>query len=281
MGAWFFLAAAVTLATSQPEPGPPPAALSAVVAAAAHVPGDAEVERFLRDASVVKTTGTKKGVTGALRATLSDGTVTHDAQIQTIDESKREFRTDRGVEFDFHDSWRFNIAAYTIDRMIGLNMAPVSIERKHRSTPGAWTWWLDDVLMDEGEKLKKKIEPPDRVAYSRQWAMMHVFDELIANTDRNQGNIVYTRDWRLWLIDHTRAFRKNTALRNPARITRCDRQVFERLKLLDLPTLKQAVGKQLDDGQIRTLLARRDAIVKKLESLGPTALFDRSTPGSL
>ena len=277
MGAWFFLMAAITLATPQAGSQPVAAPRAAAVAAAvAPLPSDADIERFLTDADVVKTKDTKKGVTGSLRATLSDGTLTHDAQIQTIEESKREFRTDRGVEFDFRDSWEFNVAAYKIDRMIGLNMTPVSVERRHRSTPGAWTWWLDDVLMDEGEKLKQKVDPPNRVAYSQQWAMMHVFDELIANTDRNQGNIIYTKDWRLWLIDHTRAFRKSTELKNPAKITRCDRQVFERLKALDLPTLKKELGKQLDEGQIKSLLARRDAIVKKLEAIGPTAFFERS-----
>ena len=64
----------------------------------------------------------------------------------------------------------------------------------------------------------------------------------------------------------------------PAHISRCDRQVFEGLKALDREKLKAEVGKQLDDGQIKSLLARRDAIVKKLEALGPSALFDRNAP---
>ena len=36
---------------------------------------------------------------------------------------------------------------------------------------------------------------------------MRVFDELIQNRDRNQGNILWTSDLTMWLIDHTRAFR--------------------------------------------------------------------------
>ena len=155
-----------------------------------------------------------------------------------IDETKREFRTNQGVEFDFRDSWTFNVAAYKIDRLIGLNMVPPSISRSHRSTPSAFTWWIDDVLMDEGDKVKNKVEAPDRNYYLRQRAMMYLFDELISNTDRNQGNIVYTKDWRLWLIDHTRAFRKNTTLKVPAQVSRCDRQVFEGLKALDREKLK-------------------------------------------
>jgi hypothetical protein len=278
MGTWLFLSAAITLAAPQAsgQPATPRPAIPAV--AVAPIPPDAEIERFLKEGDIVSTKSTKKGVTDSIRATLSDGKLTHDAQIQNIDESKREFRSSQGVEFDFRDSWTFNIAAYRIDRLIGLNMVPPSIGRTYRSKPSAFTWWLDDVLMEEGDKIKNKIDAPNPVHYSRQRALMYLFDELISNTDRNQGNIVYTKDWRIWLIDHTRAFRKNSSLKVPARITRCDREVYEKLKALDRQTLKTEVGKQLDDGQIKSLLARRDAIISKLDSLGPSALFDRNAP---
>jgi hypothetical protein len=260
------------------QDGAPPPTIGPAPVAVRPMPSDPDIEKFLLEGKVGDTHGTKKGITGAQRASLTSPTLTHDAQIQSIDEFKREFRTDRGVEFDFRDSWTFNVAAYKIDRLIGLNMVPVSVERRYRSTPSAFTWWLDDVLMDEGDRLKKKIEAPDRAYWSRQTMMMRLFDQLISNTDRNMGNIIYTKDWRLWPIDHTRAFRKNTELKAPAHVTRCDRKVFERLKTLDQATLKREVGKWLDDGQIKSLLARRDHIVKKIEALGPAALFDNTTP---
>jgi hypothetical protein len=282
MGASFFLAAVISLSAAlagQSSPAAPADAPNRPAAPAlAAPPPDADVEKFLREAKILGTKGTKKGVTGSLRATMSDGTLTHDAQIQTIEESKREFRTNTGIEFDFRDSWTFNIAAYKIDRLIGLNMVPVSVTRTHRSTPAAFTWWVDDYLMDEQDRTKNKVEAPDRGYYSRQRAMMHVFDELIGNVDRNMGNILYLKDWRLVLIDHTRAFRKYSTLKVPAQVTRCDRQVYEAMKKLDRETLKRDVGKQLDDGQIKSLLARRDAIVKKLDSLAPSSLFDRVAP---
>jgi hypothetical protein len=247
----------------------------AQVATSTPVLTDAEVEEWLLKAEVIKTKTTSKGVTGSIEATLSDGKITHKAHIQSIDESKREFQTARGTEFNFRDSWTFNIAGYKIDRLIGLNMVPVSVSRRYRSKPSAFSWWVDDVQMDEGERLKKKIQPPDLVSWNQQTQLVHLFDQLIYNVDRNMGNLLITKDWRLWAIDHTRAFRTHDELKSPGSVTRCDRQVFEGLKRLDKDTVKKEAGSVLDEWQIRSLLARRDAIVAKLEKLGPTALFDR------
>ena len=228
-------------------------------------------------------------MTGSLQATLSDGKLTHDAHIQTIDEHKQQFQGDKGgVEFDFRDSWTFNIAGYKIDRLIGMNVVPVSVERNHGYNAAAFTWWLDDVKMDEEERLARKkenekgkgppkeAEPPDVEKWNQQMQMVRVFDQLIGNVDRNLGNLVITNDWRLWPIDHTRAFRTNKQLKAADNVTRCDRAVFERMKALDKATLTRETGKYLSTFQIDALLARRDAIVKRLEGLGPSALYDRS-----
>lgn len=239
---------------------------------------DAEIERFLTLARIVETKGAGKGVTGSTRATLSDGTATHDAHIQTIDEEKREFRSSMGTEFDFADKWSYNIAAYRLDRLIGLNLVPVSVLGRFRSARAAVTWWVDDVMMDEGGRLKQNLDPPQDKArmWNEQIYMMRLFDQLIYNTDRNLGNMLITKDWRLWAIDHTRAFRRHKSLKAPAHVSRCDRQVFERLKALTFDAIKQQLDEYLDDGQIRAILARRDAIVAKLEGLGPAAFFDRT-----
>jgi len=238
---------------------------------------DAQMEEFLLHAKVVKTHNAKKGITGSVRATLSDGTLTHDAQIQQIDEHLQQFQGSQGgVEFDFRDSWSFNVAGYRVDRLIGMNMVPVSVDRRWNYKDAAFTWWIDDVMMDEEARIKQKQEPPSVGAWNQQMQMVRTFDELIANVDRNLGNLLITTDWRLWPIDHTRAFRNNRDLKKPANVTHADRAVIERMKTLDKETLRKTTGKYLSTYQIDALLARRDAIVKRLGDLGPTALFDRA-----
>ena len=242
--------------------------------AAPLVPPDTVVETFLLKGRLTKTKGAGKGVTGSMQGTMTDGTLTHYVHIQTIDEYKREFRGDQGTEFNFRDSWSFNVAAYKIARLIGLDFVPVSVERRWKSAPAAFTWWLDDVMMDEATRMKEKKSPPDLDRWNRQMQMVRLFDQLIANVDRNLGNLMITNDWNIWAIDHTRAFRTNAKLKTPGNIARCERQVFARLKQIDKESVKAAVGSHLQTFEIESLLKRRDEIVDMIEKRGDAALFD-------
>ena len=157
-----------------------------------------------------------------------------------------------------------------------MNMVPVSVSRRWRSQEAAYTWWIDDVMMEEGDRLKKKIQPPSSAAWNQQMQLVRMFDQLIANVDRNMGNLVITRDWRVWAIDHTRAFRTHNTLATPANVTRADRAVVERMKALDRDTLKAATEQiPLELRDRRPPEAPRRASSNGSRCSGPAALFDR------
>lgn len=227
-----------------------------------HMAAD-EMERFLQHADIVATKSTKKGVTAAKRITLSDGRVTHDAQLQDVDIALPIFEVGpKYSEVNFKDSYRYNVAGYRLSLLLGLDNVPMSVERKVNGKPVAITWWIDDVMLDEGSRQKKQTVGPNPSRTASQIHVLRVFDELIQNRDRNAGNLLWTADWKMWMIDHTRAFRLGRDLLKPEQLQRVDRSMFEKMKGLSASELTGAMDKSLTKGEIDALLARRDAIVR-------------------
>jgi hypothetical protein len=218
-----------------------------------------EMESFLQRANIVATKSIKTGVTAAKRVTLSDGRVTHDAQIQDVDIALPIFEVGpKNTEVDFKDTYRYNIAGYRLSRLLGLDNVPMSVERK----PAAMTWWIDDVILDEGARQKKHTVGPNPSRTASQIHILRVFDELIQNRDRNAGNLLWTADWKMWMIDHTRAFRLGKDLLKPEQLQRVERDMFEKMRGLTAPALTETMDKSLTKAEIQALLVRRDAIVK-------------------
>jgi hypothetical protein len=231
-------------------------------------------ETFLAQARVIKRRSVSKGVTGTVRVTLTDGTTTHDASIQTIDERKSQYPTEQGVEFNFRDSWKYNVAAYRLARLLGIDTVPPSVQRNWEGDPASFTWWVDDVIMDDQARIARKAEPPDPQFWHQQMFVVRVFDQLIANVDRNQGNLLIASDWKVWMIDHSRSFRLNETVRDPRSLVKCDRQLLERLRALDYDTARRALGDHLTKAEIDALFKRRDAILARFDALGPAGLYD-------
>lgn len=230
---------------------------------------DAEKEKFLLEAEVVRTRAAPGGITASIRATLrhKDG-FEHEAHIQTIDQAKPYSNLVGGVELDFRDSYKNNVAAYRIDRLLDLGMVPVTVVRSHDRQTAAYTWWVDDVLMSEKERLAKKTPSPDAEAWNREMFVVRVFDQLIFNVDRNLGNLLIDSEWRIWMIDHTRGFKIFKELNVAKNLgTKCPRGLLAGLKRLDEPTLKPAMKDLLSPHQVEALLARRDLIVSHFEKL--------------
>jgi hypothetical protein len=241
---------------------------AAIAGTARPVLTDAEKERFLLNADIKATIKVSKGVTKARQVRMTDGQLTHDAQVQDVDISMPFFQVDpKHTEVNFKDSYRYNIAAYRLSLLLGLDNVPMSVERVVDHKPSAVTWWLDDVAMEEGDRKKLKEQPygPNPVRTLGYLSIMRVFDELIQNRDRNLGNMLWSKDWKLWMIDHTRSFRLGKDLLNPKTLERCERTVFGKMKELNAPQLTEVMGKSLTKEEIVALLARRDVLVKLIE----------------
>ena len=110
---------------------------------------DAEKENFLKLAKILAVEQIGHGVTKPLKVKLELNGAQHLGQIQTVDKDLPDFFPQSGPPVPMRDSWRFNVAAYKIDRLLSLNMVPVTVQRTFKGKPAAFTWWVDDVMFEE------------------------------------------------------------------------------------------------------------------------------------
>jgi hypothetical protein len=221
----------------------------------------AEVEEYLRTAKVERITDIPVGVTRPQRAYLAPGGLAGSFAWKPLKP---------GMHDGYFESYKSEIAAYELDKILGLNMVPVVVERRIDREPGAAVLWLDGVR--SWESVLPLPKPP---GWDQQIARMKLVDDLIGNADRNKGNLLVDADWHLYLIDHSRAF--SIDLKLPQELQNVDRRLWERMLALDDAGLKTRLGEWLDARQIQALLRRRDAMKKKIAALvakrGDTAFF--------
>ncbi len=245
-----FLAGAV--AAAQP-PAPAAAPGPAAVGAKTWIGREAEVEECLRTAPIDRTTALPVGVTRSSRVFFTPGSPAASATVKHLPMGRRG---------GFWEAYQSEIAAYQLARLLGLDMVPPTVERRVGTDLASVQLWV------EGCRVIKDVDQsacPRPVEWARQVCRQRAFDNLIANIDRNAGNILVDGEWNMILIDHSRAF-ANDRMPFEKEMTRIDRAFFERLKALDeASVLKQVRPWLMSDGQARDILERRDKIVRRLE----------------
>ncbi|HMD36995.1 MAG TPA: hypothetical protein VKH42_18605 [Vicinamibacterales bacterium] len=232
----------------------------------------AEFEQFLRTAEIVDTKVTPIGVMAPKHVFFKPGGLAAGGALKAIEPGKYE---------GYWESYKSEIAAYKLDRLLELDMVPPTVEVRvggPRGQPASLQLWIENTIMLE-EMTAKHLEPPDAANWNRQLHRMYLFDDLIANIDENEGNLLFDREWNFVKIDHSRAF--TTTLAQPFELgkvfVQIDQQLFDRVKRLDRGTVKRDIGDLLETGALDAFFRRRDAIVTALEKLaqqkGATNVF--------
>src|SRR5262245_37633641 len=239
-----------------------------------------EIEQFLRKARFVAKEPLGAGVTGSLKVTLELDGKKQFAVLKTVDQMRPGAHLNAAgqMEIDFQDSWRTEVAAYELDKLLGLGMVPTTIERKspYDDKPASLQLWVE-ASMSEAKRRDKAIIPPDPGRWSEQLANMNMFDALIYNTDRHPDNLLITDTFAVRLIDHSRSFRPNAELRNKEELKRFSRRLIARVEQLNKSDINKKLGDYLSLTQIEGLLKRRQLLldlVKDLaKNLGDKAVF--------
>jgi hypothetical protein len=249
-------------------------ATSPAYAAAAYDPlagfDAAAAEAFLREGAIVEEREIGSGITRPWRATLEKAGRRHDAAVQSMDACEERAERPGGRRERSCDSWRYNVAAYEIAKALGIRAVPPTVERPFRGRDAAFTWWIDDATTLAKMK-ERRLAAPDGGAWNRQQWVVGVFDELIYNTDRNQGNLLVDPAWTVWMIDHSRAFRTKAGLRNPALLARMKLEpaLLARLQAFDAERLRACCEAYLSGDERRAVLARRDSILARFGEAAP------------
>ena len=226
---------------------------------------------FLQHAKIIDSKSEKKGKSSASHLTLSDGKVTYDASFQPIDEKKtRGPAPNGGIELNFRDYWGYDIAGYRVAKLLGMDdMVPVYTERKWKGVTGAISWRISNIQFDEADRYTHKIPVPAELldGWNKQMYKVRVLDELLYDMDPNLTNVQITKDWKIWRIDFTRAFRLQHDLKDTKDLVQCDRQVLARLRQLSYEQVLEATKPYLSKDEVKALIARRDKIVADFDKL--------------
>ncbi len=225
-----------------------------------------EVLDFLSTAEVVRMDDIPVGITRPQKVLLEKDGISMHAVFRNVDLEIEGERIVGRYWTIFRDEDQFEVAAYRLARMLGMNNVPPAVPRRIGRSEGSLQIWLEGV-MTEGSRREKGLKSPLPRDWFLQNRLMYVFDNLIWNTDRNLGNILIDADWKFWLIDHTRAFQDSGDLRSPEEVTHVERVFWERLQALDEQQIRDQLGELLDRSALRSLMLRRERLIRHIEEL--------------
>jgi hypothetical protein len=219
----------------------------------------AKLERFLRDAKVVDV---KKEISaGRSRpwiVTLADGAVRHKALFKYFDYRRPQPQP---------HSYKYELAAYELTKLLGVEIVPPVIERKIENRAGSLQIFLENCVSEQ-DRRRKKLEPPDPAAFSKALDGIRVFESLVNDECLNYGDLlVHTVDWRLCRVDFSEAFGPSSELRDECRITVCSRALYQGMTKLDSDALRQAMKPFLNDEETNALLSRKTLLITAIDAL--------------
>ncbi len=219
-------------------------------------------EAFLRTAEVVDVEVFGVGITLPQRVELEQGGVRRSAMFKSVDiTSPRQIRVGREVQEGLRDSWTFEIAAYELDVLLGLDLVPITVLRTIGDNEGALQDWVDDAMPEYG------VSPEgfDMAAWEDEVAKVWLFDYLAYNIDRTPENLLLVPGFGVKLIDHSRAFQRFLVPMRP--LMRFPRQAIERLRALADDEIGAALADYLTGEEIEALLTRRRRVLDRVDGL--------------
>jgi len=156
------------------------------------------------------------------------------------------------------------LAAYRLDRMLRLDMVPVTVRREIAGQQGTLQFVPTQTLSERGRVADEKAGDAS-CPLEKQRSAMYVYDALIHNPARTPLSMLYNPDnWQLMLVNHENSF--STKKVRPAYLNNIKLTIGDawRTALNELSDEKFRVnlGDVLDKRRLAALAKRRDALIK-------------------
>ena len=243
------------------------AALPDTGSSASPTSDDRYLEAFLLEAEIVEVAAVGEGVTEPKKVTLRRGSDEMHGIFKDVDIDLEStvVRTNR-IEREFTDRYAYEVAAYRLDRYLGIGLVPVTVVVELDGVRGSLQVWVEDHTT-LSNALEENLPVGNYDLLVERLMLMYVFDALIGNIDRNYTNVLVDlgRD-SFFLIDHSRSFRTSGKVPKPGegKGVPISVQVAARLEALTVEDLQALLGDLLSRDQIRAVSGRRDRLLKVL-----------------
>jgi hypothetical protein len=224
---------------------------------------EAEIEEYLKVAEITAVGTTPEGVLHPQKMTLKPGGPTPFLLFKPIAP---------GLYNGAQESYKSEIAAYEIDKMLHLGMVPPTVERTINKKTGAAIYWIVNTknfnAFPEGKAGGAPTPPASKAEYWKiQLVRAKMFDSLIGNMDPNLGNWLVDDDWNLSIVDHSRSLHYDTTFVHEKQMSHIDSELWDKMKALTLEDLTANLSKWLSKSDIKTIIDRRDKFGKLIDAL--------------
>lgn len=222
-----------------------------------------EVIEFLEEADITLVRELSSGTNRPKQVRLEkDGVVAHGI-FRNVDRRKGKVNISGKVHISFHDGYIYERAAYVLSRQLGIHHVPPCVERRFQGEYGTLQLWVENAITEKDRRDQNRdVENP--MFWLRHKQTMRLFDTLIANIDRNQGNFLIDDQQNIWFIDHTRSFGISDRVEELERLVWCERDLWKNLQNLDRKSLEKHLGEYLSGKQLQALESRRSQLVNHL-----------------
>ena len=156
------------------------------------------------------------------------------------------------------------VAAYRMDRLLDLDMVPVTVKRTVKGDQGSLQFMPENTT-DEDARSSSGLGGSASCPIMEQWAAMYVFDVLAYNEGRTLQRMMYDKStWNLILSEHDRAFANKKGRPGHLANVRLPISVGWKTALAELTDdlLQENFSDVLDKRRLRALASRRDELLE-------------------